>query len=303
MNFLNKKKILYIILSYFLVYYLLKFNYEKIINFNFEINFKIVLLLILLKIFSISLVSLRWSLLNRFLKLNLSLNNSYKQIIFGQFFSIFLPSTIAIDYFKINGLRSFNKNINLASALGIDLLDRIIGVTAFVTLNVFFISLFFVKDFLIIYKMILIILLISSVLSLILIIKLLIKYKNKIIKLKNKTHSFNIKKIAFLFFLSLGSHFFDITALLVVSKTFLNLPLINQFSLISFSQLSQLIVITPSSLGVTEAAFVHVFDFFKISSNDIQATYIPLTVRVLNYILISVLAIFILVIPKVKNKY
>ncbi len=200
MNFLNKKKIVYIIFSYFIVYYLLKFNYKKIIDFDFDINFQIILLLILLKIFSISLVSFRWSLLNSFLKLNLVFNNSFKQIVYGQFFSIFLPSTIAIDYFKINGLRSFNKKIDLSSALGVDFLDRIIGVTGFISLNALFILLFFVKDFVIFYKLIFIILLVIYVLSLILIIKLIFKYLKKIIKLKSEIQLFDKKKIVSLFF-------------------------------------------------------------------------------------------------------
>tara|TARA_A100001015_G_scaffold88111_1_gene98054 strand:- start:851 stop:1756 length:906 start_codon:yes stop_codon:yes gene_type:complete len=301
MNFLNKKKIIYIIVSYFLVYYLLKLNYKKIIDFDFDINFQVILLLILLKIFSISLVSFRWSLLNSFLKLNLVFNNSFKQIIFGQFFSIFLPSTIAIDYFKINGLRSFNKKINLSSALGVDFLDRIVGVTGFVTLNAFFVSFFFVKDLVIFYKLIFIILLAIYVLFLILIIKLIFKYSKKVIKLKSEIQLFDKKKIASLFFLSLGAHFFDTTALLLVFNIFFDLPLINQLSLISVSQFSQLIAVTPSALGVTETAFVYVFDLFKINTNKIEAFDISFTVRIVNYILITVLTVFIFLIPRLKR--
>ena len=247
------------------------------------------------------MVSFRWSLLNSFLKLNLVFNNSFKQIIFGQFFSIFLPSTIAIDYFKINGLRSFNKKINLSSALGVDFLDRIVGVTGFVTLNAFFVSFFFVKDLVIFYKLIFIILLAIYVLSLILIIKLIFKYSKKVIKLKSEIQLFDKKKIASLFFLSLGAHFFDTTALLLVFNIFFDLPLINQLSLISVSQFSQLIAVTPSALGVTETAFVYVFDLFKINTNKIEAFDISFTVRIVNYILITVLTVFIFLIPRLKR--
>lgn len=299
MSFLNKKNLIFIILSYFIIYFFYKIGFDKNVSFKINISFLNLTLIILLKILSITLIALRWRRLINYLKLNLILSESFKQITFGQFFSIFVPSTIAIDYFKINGLQRFNKKIKLPSAFGIDFIDRIIGLTGFLLLNTFFVAMFFINDVTVIYKFIFVIFII--ILTPFIILNLSKKIFRKIILSKDIFRNLNAKQIILLFFLSLGSHFCDLIALLVVSQTFLDLPLINQMSIIGAGQYSQIISLTPSALGITETAFVYVFDFFKISQDSYVGFNIPYTVRIINYGLLTFMVIILFTYYEIKK--
>ena len=91
------------------------------------------------------MISYRWSLISSFFKLHLDFFKSAKQIIFGQFFSIFFPSSIAIDYFKVQGLMKYNNGVNLSIAAGVDFFDRVVGVSSIYCNKLFFCNLFFFR--------------------------------------------------------------------------------------------------------------------------------------------------------------
>ena len=69
MNFLLKikKKIIFTITSYFIVYFIYKFNFDLIASLNFNLSVLEYVVIILFKILSISLISYRWSLISSFL--------------------------------------------------------------------------------------------------------------------------------------------------------------------------------------------------------------------------------------------
>ena len=155
MNFFikHKKNIIFILTSYFVVYFIYRFNFDLIKNLKFNLTIFEIILIVLFKILSLILISFRWSLVSSFFNFNLNFLNCFKQITFGQFFSIFIPSSIAIDYFKIKGLMKLNLKTDLPVAAGVDFFDRIIGVSSFVILNSFFVIIFFINNFSVFYIM------------------------------------------------------------------------------------------------------------------------------------------------------
>lgn len=302
MNFLikNKKNIIFILISYFFVYFFYKFNYDLIKNLNFNLTILNIILIILFKILSITLISFRWSLVSYFFNFNLTFINSFKQITYGQFFSIFMPSSIAIDYFKIQGLMKSNNMVKLPTVAGVDFFDRIIGVSAFITLNSSVVIFFFSNEFSEFYRISFFFIILISILLLIHFIKKLLNSSKKIALTQENKLNINYKNILILFFLGLANHFLDLMSLLVVSNTLLDISIINQLRMISLSQFSLLISITPSAIGITENFYQIIFNFFQANSLSVNSFNIPFVVRIINYGLLSILTILIFLFLKLK---
>mgnify|MGYP001161447474 CR=1 FL=1 len=301
MNFLlkNKKKIIFTITSYFIVYFIYKFNFDLIASLNFNLSVLDCVILILFKILSISLISYRWSLISSFFKLHLDFFKSAKQIIFGQFFSIFFPSSIAIDYFKVQGLMKYNNGVNLSIAAGVDFFDRVVGVSSFIAINSFFVTFFFLDKSSEILKIITFFFILLLLFTLIHLIKTFLKSSSKIMKNRKKNFKIEFKKISLVFLIGLGSHFLDLISLLIVAMKIFDFSIIKQLSLISASQFSLLIAITPGSIGITESSFQLIYNFFQ-SNNELNAFNIPITIRIINYILLFFFTILIFLIIKIK---
>jgi len=302
MNFLikNKRNIIFIFTSYFFVYFLYRLNFDLIKNVSFDLTIFNVILIILFKILSITFISLRWSLVSKFCNFNLDFRNSFKQITYGQFFSIFIPSSIAIDYFKIQGLMKSNYTMKLPNAAGVDFFDRIIGISSFITLNSFVVIFFFSNEFSKFYKLSFFFTIFILILSLILLIKKLLNSSKKIALTEENKLIINYKNIAILLLLGFANHFLDLMSLLIVSNSFFDLPIINQLGMISASQFSLLISITPSAIGISENFYQIIFSFFQGNNSSVNAFNIPLMIRIINYALLSILTILIFLFLKLK---
>tara|TARA_Y100000389_G_C17462348_1_gene522817 strand:+ start:907 stop:1836 length:930 start_codon:yes stop_codon:yes gene_type:complete len=302
MNFFikHKKNILFILISYFVVFFIYTFNFDLIKGVKFNLTIYEIIFIILFKILTLILISLRWSLVSSFFNFNFNFLNSFKQITFGQFFSIFIPSSIAIDYFKIKGLIELNDKLDLPVAAGVDFFDRIIGVISFIIINSFFVIIFFINHFSVFYIILFFFITLISIFFLIFFITKLLNSSKRYALTKGNKLKINYKNISVIIFLGLTSHFIDLMSLLLVSNSIFDLPIINQLSMISASQFSILISITPSSIGISENFFQFIFNFFHDNSSSINAFDIPFIIRMINYILLSVLTILIFLILKFK---
>lgn len=298
------KRILLVILRFIvgiglLLFLLWKADTRKILGIIKQTSPEYIILAIILFLFAVAIISLRWKLLLSAHSINIPFRRTFAYYLVGFFFNNFLPTGVGLDI--VRAVYASNNYGKKAECFASVISERLIGFLALLLLGIFLLPIFIMKNRLIIFIFLgLIFLIILFIAGIFLFmrkkilgkfawlfkIRILSRLKDRIKRLYDALYYYKKRKpiviqtllLSFLFQIVLITMAFFIGRALL-----LKIPYYYFLSFIPVINIASMIPVTINGIGVREGLYVYLFSLAGVESSQsilISIIYVIVTMFV-----------------------